>query len=52
MTALTVNLADENYLRLKEFAQQRGTTIDQLINEMATLILAELDAETRFMIRA
>ena len=52
MTALTVRLADEKYRRLKELAQQRGTSVNRLIDEMATVMLAELDAETRFMIRA
>jgi hypothetical protein len=52
MTALTVRLADDKYRRLKEVAHQRGTSVNRLIDEMATLMLAELDAETRFLIRA
>ena len=52
MTALTVRLPDDRYRRLKEVAQQRGTSVNRLIDEMATLMLAELDAETRFLIRA
>lgn len=52
MTALTVRLPDDKYRRLKEVAHQRGTSVNRLIDEMATLMLAELDAETRFIIRA
>ena len=52
MTALTVRLPDDKYRRLKEVAHQRGTSVNRLIDEMTTLMLAELDAETRFLIRA
>jgi len=52
MTALTVRLADEKYQRLKELARQRHTSVNRLIDEMATLMLAESDAETRFRLRA
>ncbi len=52
MTALTLRLPDDKYRRLKEVAHQRGTSVNRLIDEMATLMLAELDAETRFLIRA
>lgn len=52
MTALTVRLPDDKYRRLKEVAHQRGISVNRLIDEMATLMLAELDAETRFLIRA
>jgi len=49
MTALTVRLPDDKYRRLKEVAHQRGTSVNRLIDD---LMLAELDAETRFLIRA
>ena len=52
MTALTVRLPDEKYDRLKAVAKQRQTSVNRLIDEMATLMLAEFDAETRFMLRA
>lgn len=52
MTALTIRLPDDKYRRLKEVANQRGTSINRLIDEMTTLLLAEMDTETRFMIRA
>lgn len=52
MTALTVRLPDEKHQRLKALAKSRGTPLNRLIDEMATLMLAEFDAETRFRLRA
>jgi predicted transcriptional regulator len=52
MSALTVRLPDDKHQRLRALAQSRGTTINRLIDEMTTLILAEFDAETRFRLRA
>ncbi len=52
MTALTVRLPDDKHRRLKALAQTRSTSINRLFDEMATLILAEFDAETRFQLRA
>lgn len=52
MTALTVRLPDEKYQRLKVLAKQRQTSVNRLFDEMATLMLAEYDAETRFLARA
>lgn len=52
MSALTVRLPDDKHQRLRALAQSRGTTINRLIDEMTTLILAEFDAETRFKLRA
>jgi hypothetical protein len=52
MAALTVRLPDEKHLRLKAMARSRGTPLNRLIDEMTTQMLAELDAETRFHLRA
>lgn len=52
MTAMTLRLPDEKYHRLKALAKQRQTSVNHLFDEMATLMLAEFDAETRFMLRA
>lgn len=52
MTALTIRLPDEKYQRLKALSRQRGTSVNRLMDEMATLMLAELDMETRFALRA
>ncbi|MBI2319274.1 MAG: toxin-antitoxin system HicB family antitoxin [Betaproteobacteria bacterium] len=52
MSALTLRLPDDKHNRLKTLARQRGTSVNRLMEEMATLILAEFDAETRFALRA
>ena len=52
MTALTIRLPDDKYQRLKELSRQRGTSVNRLMDEMATLMLAEFDMETRFALRA
>ena len=52
MSALTLRLPDEKYLRLKEIAHQRGQSVNRLLDEVTTILLAEFDAETCFMLRA
>jgi predicted transcriptional regulator len=51
MSALTLRLPDEKYRRLKEMAHHRGQSVNRLLDEVTTLLLAEYDAETRFMLR-
>lgn len=52
MSALTIRLPDDKHRRLKELSKRRGTSLNRLIDEMTTLMLAEFDAETRFALRA
>ena len=52
MSALTIRLPEDKYERLKELSKRRGMSVNRLIDEMATLLLAEFDAETRFALRA
>ena len=52
MRALTIRLPDEKHQRLRLLARSRGTTINRLMDEMARLMLAEFDVETRFWVRA
>lgn len=52
MSALTIRLPDDKHQRLKELSRRRQTSINHLIDEMTTLMLAEFDAETRFLLRA
>ena len=52
MGALTLRIQDDKHARLRSLAQSRGTTINRLLDEMTTLMLAEFDAETRFKVRA
>ena len=51
MSAITLRLPDDKHQRLKILADQRGMSINQLLNEMATLLLADFDAETRLRLR-
>ena len=52
MSALTIRLPDDKYERLKALSKRRGTSVNRLIDEMTTLLLAEFDAEARFQVRA
>lgn len=52
MSALTLRMPDEKYQRLKDLAHQRGQSVNRLLDEVTTLVLAEYDAETRFRVRA
>lgn len=52
MSALTVRLPDDKHRRLRALAESRGTTLNRLIDDMATVMLAEFDAETRFRLWA
>lgn len=52
MTALTLRIPEDKHRRLKALARQRGVSINHLLDEAATLLLAEFDAETRFRLRA
>ncbi len=52
MTALTLRLADDKHLRLRAYAQARGTSVNRILDEITTQALVEFDAETRFKLRA
>ena len=52
MSALTVRLSDDKHNRLRQLAKVRSITINGLIDETVTLMLAEFDAEVRYRIRA
>ena len=52
MSALTLRLPDDKHERLRALAQSRGTSVNRLLDEVTTLLLAEFGAETRFRLRA
>lgn len=52
MSALTVRFSDEKHSRLKLLAAARGVSVNKLLDEATTVMLAEFDAETRFKTRA
>lgn len=52
MRALTLRLPDSKHERLKQLAKNRGVSVNHLLDEITTLMLAEFDLETQFQIRA
>ena len=51
MSAITLRLPDDKHQRLKLLTDQCGMSINQLLNGIAVLLLADFDAETRFRVR-
>jgi predicted DNA-binding ribbon-helix-helix protein len=52
MSALIIRLPDDKHERLKQLAKARKVSVTKLIDEMATILLADHDAQTRFELRA
>lgn len=52
MATMTIRLPDDKHERLKQLAEQRGLSLNKLIEEWSTIALTEFDAETRFRILA
>jgi predicted transcriptional regulator len=52
MTTLTIRLPDDKHARLKQLAEHRQISMNQLIEELSTVALAQFDAELRFRARA
>jgi hypothetical protein len=52
MAALIIRLPDGKRERLKDLARARKQSVTKLFDEMATVLIAEYDAETRFRVRA
>jgi hypothetical protein len=52
VSALIVRLPEEKRERLKLIAKARQVSVTKLIEEMATVVIADFDAETRFRLRA
>ncbi len=48
MSTLTIRLPDEKHARLRELAKHRDMSVNKMIEELATISLAEFDAENRF----
>jgi len=49
---LIIRMPPDKRERLKQVAKSHNVSVNKLIEEMATLAIAEHDAETRFRIRA
>lgn len=52
MATLTIRLPDDKHTRLKELAQSRGISINKLMEELSTIVLAEFDTYNRFKVMA
>lgn len=48
MSVLTLRIPDEKHDRLRRLAESRGVSMNRLVDEWATVALAQFDAETRF----
>ena len=48
MSTLTIRIPEEKHDRLRRLAQRRGVSLNKLIDELATIALAQHDAEVRF----
>ncbi|MBP8309350.1 MAG: toxin-antitoxin system HicB family antitoxin [Burkholderiaceae bacterium] len=52
MSTLTIRLPDDKHERLKALARANSISVNKLIDELATVALANYDARVRFEIRA
>ncbi|MGH8608035.1 MAG: hypothetical protein ACREX9_11630 [Gammaproteobacteria bacterium] len=52
MASFTIRMPDHVHERLTQLARSRKLTINKLMEELSIAALAELDAETRFRVRA
>jgi predicted transcriptional regulator len=52
MSTLTIRLPDDKHGRLKALAKSNAISVNKLINELATIALANFDARVRFETRA
>jgi hypothetical protein len=52
MSVVTLRIADTKHQRLKVLAKNKGISVNHLLDEVTTLILAEFDLKTQFEIRA
>lgn len=48
MSTLTIRLPDDKHARLRQLAKSRDISINKLMEELATISIAEFDAETRY----
>jgi hypothetical protein len=48
MSTLTIRIPEGKHARLRNLARARGISVNRLIDELATIALAEHDSEIRF----
>ena len=52
MSVMTIRLPDAQHERLRALARARGTSVNKVMEELATRALNEFDLESRFRARA
>lgn len=52
MATMTIRLPDAKRDRLRRLADHNGVSLNKLVDEWASMALAQFDAETRFLARA
>jgi predicted transcriptional regulator len=52
MATMTIRLPDAKHERLRRLAERHGISLNKLVEEWASIALAQFDAETRFLARA
>jgi hypothetical protein len=52
MATMTIRIPDAKHERLRRLAERHGVSLNKLVDEWASMALAQFDAETRFLVRA
>lgn len=52
MATMTIRIPDAKHDRLRRLAESHGISLNKLVDEWASMALAQFDAETRFNARA
>jgi hypothetical protein len=52
MATMTIRIPDAKHQRLRLLAERTGVSLNKLVDEWASIALAQFDAETRFLARA
>ena len=52
MTTLTIRIPEDKHRRLKALARAQSVSVNKLVDELATVALANYDARVRFQTRA
>jgi HicB family len=52
MATMTIRLPDAKHQRLRRLAERHGISLNKLVEDWASIALAEFDAETRFQVRS
>jgi len=52
MATMTIRIPDAKHQRLRLLAKRHGISLNKLVEDWASVALAQFDAETRFRVRA